>query len=83
MMFATFQASVAEQAGLSARLILAMQMLGANAGNMVCVVNVVTAASVVGLVGREGQIIRMTALPMLYYCTAAGLVGWLVAIVQV
>ena len=83
MMFATFQASVAEQAGLSTRLILAMQMLGANAGNMVCVVNVVTAASVVGLVGREGQIIRMTALPMLYYCTAAGLVGWLVAIVQV
>lgn len=82
MMFATFQASVAEQAGLSTRLILAMQMLGANAGNMVCVVNVVTAASVVRLAGREGQIIRMTAVPMLYYCTAAGLVGWFVAFVQ-
>ncbi len=31
-------------------------MLGANAGNMVCVVNVVAAASVVKLTGQEGQI---------------------------
>lgn len=75
MMFASLQASVATQANISQQLILALQMLGANAGNMICVVNVVTAASVVGLSGKEGQIIRLTALPMFYYCVAAGTIG--------
>ena len=49
--------------------------LGANAGNMVSVVNVVAAAAVVGLLRQEGAIIRFTLLPMLYYTTAAGLLA--------
>lgn len=77
MMFASLQQSVAEQGGLSENLILALQMLGANAGNMICVVNVVAAASVVRLSGQEGRIISYTLLPMLYYCLAAGTVAWL------
>jgi lactate permease len=77
LMFASFQQAVAEDAGISAQLVLALQMLGANAGNMICVVNVVAAASVVGLNGREGEIIRYTLLPMLYYCMAASSIGWL------
>lgn len=75
MMFANFQQAVATQADLPSVWILALQMLGANAGNMVCVVNVVTAAAVVNLSGREGQIIRLTVLPMTYYCVTAGLAG--------
>lgn len=74
LMFAGFQQAVAEQAGLAPQWVLALQMLGANAGNMICVVNVVAAASVVGLQGREGDIIRYTLLPALYYCVAASLV---------
>lgn len=77
LMFASFQQAMAVDAGLSMQLVLALQMLGANAGNMICVVNVVAAASVVGLNGREGEIIRYTLLPMLYYCLAASLVAWL------
>jgi lactate permease len=77
LMFASFQQAMAEDAGLSNQLVLALQMLGANAGNMICVVNVVAAASVVGLNGREGEIIRYTLLPMVYYCLAASLVAWL------
>jgi len=60
-------------------LILGLQVLGANAGNMICVLNVVAAASVVGLVGKEGMIIRMTMLPMLYYAGFSGLIGLLFA----
>ncbi|TGG96025.1 L-lactate permease [Natronospirillum operosum] len=75
MMFASFQQSVAVQTGLPETLVLALQLLGANAGNMICVVNVVAAASVVNLVGREGDIIRYTLLPMLYYALAAGAVA--------
>lgn len=75
MMFASFQLAVAEQLALPAKVILAQQLLGANAGNMTCVANVVAAASVVGLAGKEGKIIRITLLPMLLYCLLAGLIG--------
>lgn len=77
MMFSLFQFSVAQQTDLLPRIVLALQVLGANAGNMICVVNVVAAASVVGLHGREGDIIRFTLPPMLYYCLFAGLLGLL------
>ncbi|WP_082633146.1 L-lactate permease [Lacimicrobium alkaliphilum] len=77
MMFASLQQSVAAQSGTPEHLILALQMLGANAGNMICVVNVVAAASVVRISGQEGRIISYTLLPMLYYCLAAGTAAWL------
>lgn len=80
MMFALFQFSVAEQAGMPPRVILALQALGANAGNMVCVLNVVAAASVVGLHGEEGKIIRFTLPPMLYYALGAGIIGLLLVL---
>lgn len=60
-------------------LVLAAQMLGANAGNMVSVPNVVAAAAVVGLSRQEGMIIRFTVGPMLYYCVAAGALALLLA----
>ncbi len=76
MMFASLQQDAALASDLSPRVILALQMLGSNAGNMICVMNVVAAASVVKLVGREGEIIRLTLVPALLYCTLAGVVGW-------
>lgn len=45
---------------------------------MICVVNVVAAASVVNLVGKEGQIIRYTLMPMVFYVTSVGVLVWLV-----
>lgn len=71
LMFAGFQQAMASEADLPLNVVLALQMLGANAGNMICVVNVVAASSVVGLHGREGDIIRYTLLPAFYYCLAA------------
>jgi lactate permease len=76
MMFSQLQASTAEALSMPSHWILALQMLGANAGNMICVVNVVAAASVVNLAGKEGQIIRYTLIPMLFYATAVGVVAW-------
>ncbi len=77
MMFSLFQFSVANQIGVAEYKILALQILGANAGNMICVLNVVAAASVVGLLGKEGPIIRFTLFPMLYYALSAGILGYI------
>lgn len=79
MMFALFQFVAADQASTPKSLALAAQMLGANAGNMVSVLNVVAAASVVGLLGKEGSIIRFTFVPMLFYCLTAGALSLAVA----
>ena len=38
--------------------------VGGAAGNMICVHNVVAASATVGLVNREGDLIRMALLPM-------------------
>ncbi len=73
MTFAAFQLTAADQGGLRPDIVLAAQILGASAGNMVSVVNVVAAAAIVGLSGREGAIIRLTLIPMLGYAGAVGL----------
>ena len=53
--------------------LVAQQAVGGAAGNMICVHNVVAAAAVVGLIGREGDLIRITIRPMIYYAVMAGL----------
>jgi lactate permease len=77
MMFSLFQFSTAEQIGLGAggaALVVAAQAIGGAAGNMICVHNVVAASATVGLVDREGEIIRKTLIPTLYYVVQGGLI---------
>ncbi len=54
---------------------LALQAVGAAAGNMIAIHNVVAASATVGLLGCEGATLRKTALPTLYYLLATGLIG--------
>jgi lactate permease len=79
LMFANLQLSVARDVGLEPSLILALQTIGAAAGNMISVLNVVAASAMVGLSGKEGTVMRFTILPMLYVCLASGCVGWMLA----
>ena len=79
LMFASLQADVAGSLGLSTDVVLAQQVGGANAGNMVCVSNVVAVAGVTGLLGQEGAIIRSTALVMLAYTSLFALAGFALA----
>ena len=76
MMFAGLQHAVAQELNTPPQVLLALQLIGANAGNMIAVTNVVAAASVVKLTGSEGQIIRFTLGPMLLYVLLAGFVGF-------
>ncbi|MGV1004907.1 MAG: L-lactate permease [Candidatus Nanopelagicales bacterium] len=79
LMFSSLQESVATGVGLNPTVVLAQQVGGANAGNMICVMNVVAVAAVCGLLGREGEIIRRTALPMFVYTLVFALAGFLLA----
>ncbi len=79
MMFSLFQFGVGQNIGVDASVIVALQAVGGAAGNMICVHNVVSAAAVVGFLGKEGDIIRKTLLPMTYYLVFAAAIGmvWL------
>lgn len=76
MMFSLFQYDVGSQIGVNPEWIVALQAVGGAAGNMICVHNVVAASAVVGLVGKEGTVIRKTLLPFTYYALLLGALGY-------
>ncbi len=76
MMFSAFQFGVGERIAVDPTWIVALQAVGGAAGNIICVHNVVAASAVVGLVGREGAVIRKTALVFLYYAFFPGAIGY-------
>lgn len=75
MMFSLFQFVAAIKTGAVPSVIVALQAVGGAAGNMICVHNVVAASAVVGLMGREGLLIRKTLIPMTYYLLFAAIIG--------
>ncbi len=77
MMFSLFQFGVASHIDVAQSVIVALQAVGGAAGNMITVHNVVAAAAVVGLMDREGEIIRKTLIPLSYYLIMAAIIGTL------
>ena len=74
LMMAQFQFDTAQLIGVSSAMLIAAQAVGAVAGNMIAIHNIVAASATVGLLGREGQTIRMTIIPTVYYLVMAGLI---------
>jgi len=75
LMFAAFQHEVAVRLTISSAMIVALQAVGAAAGNMIAIHNVVAASATVGLLGKEGATLRKTILPTIYYLLVVGLLG--------
>lgn len=72
LMLGQYQYSVAQALGVSGATMVAAQSIGAAAGNMIAIHNVVAASATVGLMGREGQTLRRTVLPTVYYVASTG-----------
>lgn len=77
LMFSAFQYGVAERLAMSTVMIVALQAVGAAAGNMIAIHNVVAASATVGLLGKEGATLRKTILPTIYYLLVIGILGLL------
>lgn len=78
LMFAMFQFGTAQGISLGASgaaIVVALQAVGAAAGNMITVHNVVAASATVGLLGKEGLLIRKVFIPLFFYLITAGLLG--------
>lgn len=75
LMFSLFQYSVAERLMISASTVVALQAVGAAAGNMIAIHNVVAASATVGVLGQEGLTLRKTIIPTFYYVVVVGVLG--------
>lgn len=75
MMLSQFQFGVAQALGVSSAFMIALQAVGAAAGNMIAIHNVVAASATVGLLGQEGETLRKTIIPTIYYCLVVGVIG--------
>jgi lactate permease len=73
ILFGNFQLTAAETVGLAPLLALAGQGFGAGIGNIIAPHNIVAGAATVGLIGREGAVLKSTLPICLGYAAAGGL----------
>lgn len=73
ILFGGFQVAAANVSGLAPMLALAGQGFGAAIGNVIAPHNIVAGAATVGLVGREGAILKTTLPVCLAYAVMGGL----------
>jgi len=73
ILFTEFQLSAASALSLPPLAMTAAQGMGSAIGNVVAPHNIIAGCATVGLVGREGDILRKTALPGLVYTAGGGL----------
>lgn len=73
ILFGQFQVSAAQSAGLAPLLALAGQGFGSAIGNIIAPHNIVAGAATVGLIGREGDVLKRTLPICLAYAAAGGL----------
>ena len=76
VLFSGFQFGVADQIGMSRLVIVGLQVVGGAAGNMICVHNVVAACTTVGVLGKEGRVIRTNIIPCVIYALVAGIFAY-------
>ncbi len=75
--FGGIQSAIASGLALDETTVLALQSVGASAGNMVCVNNIVAVCSILGIANQEGAILKRTVVPMVAYGTLAALLALL------
>ena len=75
LMFGLFQFGVAMKLAMPSTVVVALQAVGAAAGNMIAIHNIVAASATVGFLGNEGMILRKTILPTIYYLIVVGIIG--------
>jgi lactate permease len=77
IMFGPFQLSTATEAGIPVIPILALQTVGGAAANMIGIHSVVAALTTVGLIGKEGLVIRKNIFISILYGLLVGVVAWI------
>ena len=76
--FAGIQDSIARTLGFERTSILALQSVGAAMGTIVSIGNIVAVCSILGLVNKEGFILKRASIALAIYGLVAGLAGLII-----
>ncbi|ACJ00664.1 L-lactate permease [Rhodospirillum centenum] len=76
ILFTDFQQATAQTLGLPVLPLLGSQNFGAAVGNIICPHNIIAACALVGIAGREGEVLRRTLLPCAVYALLGGALTW-------
>ncbi|MEZ4481715.1 MAG: L-lactate permease [Dehalococcoidia bacterium] len=79
VLFSDFQQDTAARLNLPVVEMLGAQTAAAGVGNVVAPHNIIAGGATVGLAGKEGAVLRKTAIPCAVYATACGLLSLLMA----
>lgn len=77
-LFTKLQNDAATMLSLPAVYVISMQCVGAAIGSMVCINHAVAASATIGVVGKEGKLIKINAIPMLIYSLATVVIFYIV-----
>lgn len=75
LMFGGILQTTSVSLGLKASIILSLQLVGAAAGNMISLADILPGLAVVGLSGKERQVFRNVIIPCVLYVLLSGFVG--------
>lgn len=75
ILFSALQFNAAADVGISTVIVVALQNVGGGIGNMISVLNIAAICGVVGITGREGDMLRKTIVPTTVFAVFAGLLG--------
>ena len=81
IMFGALQNTAATSIGYNTTAVLSLQTVGAGAGNMIALNNIIAAQTTVGLHDQEAEIFKKTIIPCLIYLVLAGIIGLIIGIV--
>lgn len=81
LIFSGLQYENAIISGFNPTLILSLQGLGAAAGNMIALHNVIAALAVAGILHRESDTVRRNIVPLFIYLLLIGLLGLMLSLV--
>ena len=74
--FGGIQNAIAQNLGLDRTMVLSAQSVGGAMGNMVSINNIVAVCSILGLMNKEGEVLRKTFLPTLLYGVIAAIAAY-------
>lgn len=80
LMFGNFLAKTALDLNINVDGILALALVGAAAGNMIALADIIAAEAVVGLKNEERKVLGGVIIPCLIYIVLVGLAGWILTL---
>lgn len=83
LIFSGIQYEIALLSGFSPILILALQGIGAAGGNMIALHNIIAGLAVAGIVGKESLVVRKNVLPLIFYLSVFGLLGFVISFIVI